>query len=127
MFTILWDDDHEQVDSVSGVERVLDRLHQRYRSGDPTLVTVERNDGGSLSIGLGADVSVLTYVRSDKNPPYYVSSGGTDEDEVMSFRFGGDLSEYPIRNALPISAARAAMTCFCETGALSNDVSWEET
>ncbi len=88
---------------------------------------MERKDNGdSLSIGLGSDLSVLNYVRGDNNPPYYTSSGGSEEDRGISFLFGGELSQSPLRNTVPISTARAAMKRFCETGELSKDVIWEE-
>ncbi|MBK9033462.1 MAG: hypothetical protein IPL61_19720 [Myxococcales bacterium] len=69
MHTISRDNDHAQLDAPEEIERLLDHLHERFRASAPTLVTVERADNGdSLSIGLGAEVSVLNYVRGD--PPY---------------------------------------------------------
>lgn len=127
MYTISWDNNQEQASLIDDVDRLLDRLHEQHRNSGPTLVTVERADNGdSLSIGLGAELSVLNYVRGDKNPPYYTSSGGDDTEDVISFMFGGEWSEYPRRAAVPISVARAAMMRFCETGELSRDVMWEE-
>jgi immunity protein Imm1 of predicted polymorphic toxin system len=127
MYTISWDSHEERVDSVDDVDRRLEQLHEQYRNGEPTLVTVERADrGDSLSIGLGARLSVLNFVRGDKNPPYYTSAGGRDVDEAISFMFGGEWSEYPLRAAVSIEAARAAMRRFCETGELSEAVVWEE-
>jgi hypothetical protein len=90
-------------------------------------VTVERVDNGdSLSIGLGANVTVLNYVRGDQNPPYYTSSGGTDADETISFLFGAEWSEYPLKFAVSISTGRAAIKRFCETGQLLESVVWVE-
>lgn len=127
MYTITWDDKQEQMDSVQAVENLLDRLQEYFRSRAPTLVTVERSDNGdSLSIGLGGNMSVLNYIRGDKSPPYYTSSGGHNTDEAISFLFGGEWSEYPLKNAVPLSAARAAMTQFCKTGELAKDLTWEE-
>jgi hypothetical protein len=126
MYEITWGNEAATLDSAGAVERLLDELHARYRDGDPTLVTVERSDGQSLSIGLGAQCSVLNYVRGDKNPPYYTSAAESESDEHVSFRFGGAWSEYPLRATVPIAEARAAMTRFCESGQLSPDVRWEE-
>lgn len=127
MYTISWDNHQERVDSIEGVERLLDHLHECFSKAGPTLVTVERANGGdSLTIGLGAEFSVLNFVRGNKNPPYFSSSGGNGADETISFLFGGQWSEYPLRNAVPLPVARAAMTRFCETGELSKNVVWEE-
>jgi len=127
MHHISWNDREAREDTIDGVNRLLDGLHDEFRRGDPTLVTVARGAGGdSLSIGLGNERSVLNYVRGDGNPPYYTSAGGDDTDEMLSFRFGGEWSEFPLRYAIPTAAARAAMTHFCETGALWDAVAWEE-
>lgn len=127
MYTISWNDEHTQLESVDAVERLLDHLHELFRNGSPTLVTVElAGNGDSLSIGLGAELSVLNYVRGDRNPPYYTSAGGSDEDALISFKFGGEWSEYPFRNAVPILTARGAMKRFCELRELPRDVVWEE-
>lgn len=126
MYRISWNNNEEHSESPQAVERLLDRLHASCRT-TPTLVTVERTDNGdSLSIGLGSDKSVLNYVRGDQNPPYYTSSGGNHRDEAISFLFGGEWSEYPLRNAVPVSAAREAMALFCKTGELSKNIMWEE-
>lgn len=127
MYTISWNAHEEHFDSAEGVDRKLDQLHEQFRIAEPTLVTVERADSGdSLSIGLGASLSVLNFVRGDKNPPYYRSAGGRDVDEVISFVFGGEWSEYPLRAAVSIEASRAAMRRFCKTGELFEAVVWEE-
>lgn len=91
------------------------------------MVTVERsNSGDSLSIGLGRSAAVLSYVRGDKEPPYHISVGGSELTGVISFSFGGELSEFPLRSAVPLSHAFVAMRHFCETGERSTDVEWEE-
>lgn len=127
MHTISWDAHEEHVDSLDAVERRLDQLQEKFRSGEPTLVTVVRaNTGDSLSIGLGAELSVLNFVRGDKNPPYFTSAGTTNADGAISFRFGDEWSEYPLRAGVSIDRARAAVRRFCETGELSEIVTWEE-
>lgn len=127
MYAISWNNEKMRAGTIDEVEALLDLLHERFSNDEPTLVTVERaSSGDSLSIGLGLDVSVMNYVRGDKNPPYYTTLGGGNVDKFVSFMFGGEWSEYPLRNAVPLSAARAAMRKFCETGELTTDVAWEE-
>lgn len=127
MFNITWDMEERRAGSAHEVDLLLDQLQLAFTGTDPALVTVEFVEtGDSLSIGLGRERSVLNYIRGDKDPPYYTSSGGADDDEAVSFRFGGDWSEFPPWNAVPIALAREAMRHFCETGKLSNDIQWEE-
>ena len=127
MIKITWNDHEDQVGSIDELDRALDDIHTRLRCAEPELVTVERPNGDSLSIGLGReDISVMNYVGVDQDPPYFTSSGGSDVDEAIAFRFGGEWSEFPLRNGIPIQRARAAMRHFCETGQLSEEVIWEE-
>jgi len=127
LYQITWDNEElHPVTTIGEVEELLDLLQERFRKGRPTLVTVERFENGDcLIIGLGLELSVLNYVRGDKNPPYYTSSGDPGAVGAISFRFGGELSEFWLSQAVPVSIARAAMTHFCETGELSKEMVWE--
>ncbi len=69
---------------------------------------------------------MLNFVPGSGDPPYFSSVGDGDGDEVMEFSFMGELSEIPVRNAIPIAVARLAMGEFIETGALSKKVQWEQ-
>lgn len=127
MFIVTWSEQERPVESVVGVDLLLDELHLLFRGTEPTLVSIELiGIGDSLSVGLGCDLSVLNYVRGDQNPPYYTSVGELDADEVISFRFGGELSEYPVKNCIPVDRAREAVKHFCNTGKLMPDIAWEE-
>jgi hypothetical protein len=125
-FTITWSDQEVRTDAIDEVEAVLDRVDTASRSGQAILVTVQRVDGRSLSIGLGRDLSVLTYVGSASNPPYFVSARPCDADGTITFFFHGHASEFHLRNAISAPSARRAMHAFCITGSLSTDVGWEE-
>lgn len=123
MFNVSWNNRMEDVASLDDVECLLDSIHRETFLGEAPLVTVERQLGGnSLTIGLGRDVSILSYIPGDSNPPYLVSVGELQGDEVIVFRFMGDWSEFPLKNGLPIAVARAAMRYFCRTGKLSESV-----
>jgi len=127
VFTIGWNQHEQQAASIQEVDRVLDELHANFACEDPQLVTVELNEtGDSLAIGLGRDRSVLNYVPGSKNPPYFTSTGEFEMDEPISFRFGGEWSEFPLRNSIPTPIARQAMRHFCSTGKLSSTVQWEQ-
>lgn len=127
MFTLEIDDMVRQLDSIADVESSLDRLAQDLTPENALLVTIERvEDGTALSIGLGRRLSVLNFIGRDGNPPYFTSAGGSDAAESITFLFGGQPSEYPMRNAIPLASARSAMRVFCASGQLTKDVQWEE-
>lgn len=52
--------------------------------------------------------------------------GGTEVDETISFLFGGEWSEYPLKSTVPISTGRAAIKTILRTGQLLESVVWEE-
>jgi Immunity protein Imm1 len=127
MFNISWDNHVEDVASLGEVESLLDRIHRESYGDVAQLVIVERQiDSNSLTIGLGSDISVLSYIPGDANPPYLVSVGELQGEDVIVFRLMGDWSEFPIKNGVPIPVARAAMRYFCKTGILSETVQWEQ-
>jgi hypothetical protein len=127
MFKIEWNQQERIASSIDDVNRILDELHMNFMSGDPQLVTVELNEtGDSLAIGLGRDRSVLNYINGSKDPPYLTSTGGIEVDEPIAFRFGGEWSEFPMKNSIPTSVARQVMGQFCATGNLSSAIQWEE-
>lgn len=127
MFTVEWNDHTYQTTFIDEVERILDELHAEFASKDPQLVTVELSEtGDSLAIGLGRNRSVLNYVSGSKDPPYFTSVGEVDADEPISFRFGGEWSEFPMKHSVPITSARLALRHFCTTGKLTSAINWEQ-
>ncbi|AKT41506.1 uncharacterized protein CMC5_057140 [Chondromyces crocatus] len=65
-------------------------------------------------------------MSGSKEPPYFTSTGELDVDEPIAFRFGGEWSEFPLRNSIPTSIARQVMRDFCVTGKLSRNIQWEQ-
>lgn len=113
--------------SAADVDALLDDIEASCATADPELVTVVAEaTGDSLAIGLGRERSVLNYVSGSLNPPYYTSVGDVQLDEPISFRFGGEWSEFPLSHSVPVSVAREAMRHFCRTGQLTPAVGWEQ-
>ena len=110
MATIRWEASEQKVGSIDEMDRLLDELHTR---GEPILAAVElKPSGDSLTIGLGREASVLNFVSGSGNPPYFTSRGSAERDDVVWFSFMGDLSEFPMHQTVPVSAARQAMRHF---------------
>lgn len=122
-----WEQNEVAVGSVQELDALLDRLTVEAEEADlPFVVALAREDGSTLSIGLGTEESVANYVSGSFDPPYYVSRGDPDRAEPVKFVFSGEMTEYPPWSAIPVEAARAAMRHFFETGELSPDVDWAE-
>lgn len=127
MFTVTWTNNEVQLMSIQELNDLLDALETQFNVLEPTLVAVELDrDGSSLAIGLGGDLSVLNYIDGSGNPPYFTSVGREQAEETLSFQFMGELSEFPMRNAIGVSKARRAMTEFVKTGSLPSCIEWEQ-
>ena len=81
----------------------------------------------NLAIGVGGPLSVLNFVGSSGDPPYFTSLGDPSATGTMTFVFSGEKSEFPLRNAIPIEMARQAIRMFAVTGERPmTTVQWEE-
>ena len=87
----------------------------------PLIAEVTLDDGDCLSIGLGREISVLSYVGASKMPPYFSSQGSARvrDGEGVVFHYFGHWSEFAPSAAVPIADAVEAVRHFCEHGKLS--------
>lgn len=94
----------------------------------PLIAEVTSDDGDCLSIGLGREISVLSYVGASKMPPYFSSQGlaWVRDGEGVVFHYYGHWSEFPPSAAVPMADAVEAVRYFCEHGRLSPLMSWVE-
>ena len=120
------DGDGTEVATVEALDALLDRLSAEAEQGRPFMVELTAGNGNLVSMGLGRPESVLSYTPGSLDPPYYASHGGRAGDEVMAFDYAGEPTEFPIRQALPMSAAREALRRFFVTGTLPDNIEWEE-
>jgi hypothetical protein len=94
----------------------------------PMIAEVTLDDGDCLAIGLGREVSVLSYVGASKMPPYLISQGlaRARDGEGVVFHYYGHWSEFPPPAAVPVEEAVDAVRYFCEHGELSPLMNWAE-
>ncbi|MGW4947482.1 Imm1 family immunity protein [Actinoplanes sp. NPDC004185] len=94
----------------------------------PLIAEVTLDDGDCLSVGLGREVSVLSYVGASKMPPYFNSQGSVRRRDGggVVFLYYGHWSEFPPSAAVPTADAFEAVRYFCEHGRLSPLISWVE-
>jgi len=128
MWKVQWAKDGERdVSSLAELEALLDDLQRKYRRSRPALITIEAPENqGTLTIGLGLDVSVLNHIPESGNPPYLSSLGNPNAEGITVFYYMGDWTEIHQRHLIPIDLAREGVRHFCKTGHLLDKIEWEE-
>lgn len=107
--------------------RELDRIDQESRAADePWMVALLDEAGRELALGVGADISVITWTdEDDKELPYLISHGASqDGEEDLEFYYG-QWSEFEPLAAVPVEVARKAAREFLQTGARPDSVDWQ--
>jgi Immunity protein Imm1 len=124
--TVGWDRNEVVVASVQELDALLDRITAEAEADLPMIAVLGREDGSTLSIGLGRPYSVLSFLDGSYDPPYFISRGEEERSEPVAFVFSGEMSEFPPWSAIPTEQARESMRHFFETGELSPKVDWVE-
>jgi hypothetical protein len=118
------------VESCDELAELLDELDTELR-GAPELVDIQRGErGDTMTIGLGRDVSVLTFMRADQNPPYMQSRADDLRGKAgtfVVFHYRGHHSEFELLECIPTELAKRAVLKFCKTGQLPRDIKWIES
>lgn len=124
--TIKWGQGVAIVESSDAFNDLITSLEAQAMRSRPIMIDVIADDGRSLALGLGRDKSVLSLAGSKGLPPYYASVGDENADGNISFDYYGEGTEFRLRNAVPISAARRSAVQFLSEPGLPNAVRWEE-
>ena len=113
------------VQNQSVLDDLLDSA-ERNATTKPFMVELRSPAGTSLTIGLGSDVSVETFVAAVEAPPYFVSTGGTPHGNPLVFYRDGHWSEFESEAAISPCAAREAARTFLATGVRPSGIAWRE-
>jgi hypothetical protein len=115
-----------EFESIEQLDEILDQLSEKSKE-KPCLVDVIIPSGDSLAIGLGAEDSLLSFVSSSGDPPYFISKGeSNDTENTVVFYWNEEWSEFPKSSLISIESARCAIREFVRTGKLSDEIIWEE-
>jgi len=126
-WTIRWDGDRSAaVRDLAELDATLDRLASDHPGDQAILAEVVAPSEDSLSVGLGREESVLSFVSASGDPPYYTSLGDPAAEGGVSFSFSRAWSEFPRRSLIPSTAAREAVRQFFTTGSRTDAVRWVE-
>lgn len=112
------------IESLPELDKTLDRLIAE--SKEPTLVSVLNLKKDSLAIGVGHKETILSFVKGDGDPPYYISLGNPNLEGIIAFNYGGQESEFPAKYLIPMEKGREAVKHFLASGKLDHTVNWVE-
>lgn len=124
--TVQWGENKVAVvDSSAAFDELITALEAEaaYR---PIIIDVVASDGRGLTLGLGRDKAVLSLAGPGGSPPYYASIGDDDAQGEISFEYYGEVTDFQLRHAVPVLAARAAAAQFLAEQGLPDAVHWEE-
>jgi hypothetical protein len=129
MVAITWGDSSGEAAVVSADE-LRGRLIEldQHASVRPFIVDVTIDNGDTLSIALGREVSVLNFTSASKKPPYLTSEGRPPgpNDGVVRFEYFGSMTEFPAWQAISSSDALEAVCSFVAAGTLPKNLHWSE-
>jgi len=122
------------VDTIEQLDALLNRCHLEAQKTEPFLVEIMLSTGDALTIGLGRDLSLLSYVSSSGEPPYFVSVGDSvpdddvvlGDDDVVVFYFCGTYTELPCFTLIPMELAREGARYFFQHASLPSFINWIE-
>jgi hypothetical protein len=124
--TVQWGENKVAVvDSSAAFDELITALEVEaaYR---PIIIDVVASDGCSLTLGLGRDKAVLSLAGPGGSLSYYASIGDEDVQGEISFEYYGEATDFQLRQAVPVLAARAAAAQFLAEQGLPDAVHWEE-
>ncbi|AVT32939.1 hypothetical protein C6361_29645 [Plantactinospora sp. BC1] len=129
MAAITWGDSASEVAVVSA-DDLRGRLIElaNHAAARPFIVDVTIENGDTISIALGREVSVLNFTSASKKPPYLASEGRRPRpnDGVVRFVYFGSMTEFPEWQAISSSDALEAVCSFVAAGTLPTNISWSE-
>jgi len=121
---VQWDADKAELTSPEQVEDMLDRLTAKA-TDRPMIAVVLSPSGKSLSLGLGRNLSVVEY-QMTADPPYFASVGNPSAHGLLTYEYSGEETEFEMRHAVPIEAARRAVAEFLKSDERPVSLNWEE-
>ena len=93
----------------------------------PTLVQLVAPDGSVLSIGVGAEKSLLNYIPSTGWPACTsISDLCENEDGIIQFYIWDEITELQTRHCITFEEAVSVALHFYETEELSDLIEWED-
>lgn len=121
-----WEDVDEReipVSSEQEIRKTLKRFHQQL----PRFVDFISPEGDSLTIGVGASLGCVMFIKASGDPPYLWAIGNRGEaEDYIEFDAGGTPTPIPLYRCLPFEDVIEIVVHYFLTGNLTENVEWEE-
>lgn len=114
-----------KVSTVEELDAVVTRAHEEALKR-PSMIELVLDSGDAMAMGLGREVTVLSFVPHTLEPPYFASLGDVSAEGFIDFAYAGQFSEFPRSQAIPVDVGREALRGFFATGNLPQVVAWQE-
>jgi hypothetical protein len=115
-----WRDEQASVETADELRRLIGRVRALSK---PTMLFLERAEGETLVVGLGASESVLSYVRTDGKT--FHSLGDPDRKGVLKFWCRDQFDDFLAEMAVPESDAISAAMEFVDSREPPQAIRWE--
>ncbi|ARU54286.1 immunity protein Imm1 [Oleiphilus messinensis] len=113
----------KEVSTYDEARTIIDRLKKTI--DPPAMVEFFDNSKRAIAIGIGRNVSVVTY-QDSLDPPYLISLGEREQPGTEWFCYGNEESEYLGRNLVSITLADNALKCFFTSNERPSVLKWEQ-
>jgi hypothetical protein len=130
---VAWEPETERkdlhVNDVGQLETTLVQLDQQFREvGEPTLVILSSPayKDVSLGIGLGGDVSILSWVTGGDQSEDLYSLGKPEAEGDLTFKYSTSYSEFPRSAAIELDQALRTAIEFAVTGERPTSLPWQQ-
>jgi hypothetical protein len=114
----------DRIETLADLDEAFDRLEAAADAQEPMLVTLYREDGRSLSVGLGHDGTALSLTGPDGMGPFHVSENGSGDETPVRFLSGGVWTDFPGWSLVARPDARRAIRHFFQSGEPAPDLDW---
>lgn len=127
MWRVQWAEDKtRETLTIQELDALLAELARGRAGQRGMLVNIESPNGDVLTVGVGGDVSVVSYMRQNGKPPYVTTVGDPEAEGIVVFDYLGQWTEIPKRNTITFERAREILRRFLWDGTLDPNVEWEE-
>jgi hypothetical protein len=121
---VKWASDRpSSVKNINELDELLDHVQAAHK-GKPALIELCRETNTSLFVAVG-DAEYMLHIEG-KAEPSLTSVGDSQLTGAAIFYCGGQWTEVPRKNLVPVERARAAIRHWATTGEASSDIIWSK-
>jgi hypothetical protein len=125
IYTLQIEEGHvEDIADSSQLKHRLVQIHERAKA-KPLFAIISAPDTSTLAIGLGRDLSVLSYSAPGGWPAKHVQ-GNVNNGGLIDYMYLNNFSEMPSEYAVPVTDAIDAVVEFIVSGSLSDKLQWKD-